>query len=282
MKLTENNKKRYNWLYNYYKTIDPLAKIETYITDNKNKLNEIINNNSNWSDSSKHALYFMIYDNLKETDEKAAKKYYNLGIQTMKRIYKKEGENKQDQKEKENYMKLNELSEIATHQKSKDSQISDKKMILINLITLIPPLRTSFYTTSKIYNITDKPDKKENYIKLSKKYEIILNVSKDKISSRKGRTTIKHRNKKLYILLENYMNKYNYIYLFGNSQIDSKTLLRWLRNITGREHITINMIRSAHINEAYDNPEITINNKNDLADKMRHTAPTAALYYAKK
>ena len=89
---TNIHEKNYTWLYNYmtskYKNVDEF----TFIDDYKRQLYKIINDNDNWQDGSKEALYYMI-----------ARYLYNFGHELTKKIQEKETLNQQDEQEIENY-----------------------------------------------------------------------------------------------------------------------------------------------------------------------------------
>ena len=51
-----HHEKLYNMLLKYYQTIDNIVE-NTFINDKKRYLTSIINNNSNWSDSTKESFF---------------------------------------------------------------------------------------------------------------------------------------------------------------------------------------------------------------------------------
>jgi hypothetical protein len=72
-------------------------------------------------------------------------------------------------------------------------------------------------------------------------------------------------------------------YLFENdgNPYAYSTLLRWLHKITGLNGTSINMFRSAHVNQLYHNTKATTTDKKKLAQQMRHSIEIAEKSYKK-
>ena len=154
-----NDEKKYYWLFNYLKKTNSDIDEYSYIDDNKRKLMSIVQNNENWSDSSKEALLFMIAKYLRTTtnnknNDRYAKLYSQAGYDIMIENRKKEHENKQDDKELINYRDhdyfINILNNIDYN--NIKTLTSHFQYLLLSLLTLQPPLRTSYYLTSKFIN----------------------------------------------------------------------------------------------------------------------------------
>ena len=172
MKWSIQHKKLYNMLYNFMMKQDKNINESTFIIDNKDKLLEIINN-SIYANSTKESLFFMIARYLEINcidDDKNIKLFKEAGYKITQIIKDKENNNVQDTKEKENYRPhqyfidiLNSI-DINTIQ----TKIGHYQYLLLNMLVLQPPIRTSFYITCKfITNIKDN-DKINNFIWICK------------------------------------------------------------------------------------------------------------------
>jgi len=72
----------------------------------------------------------------------------------------------------------------------------------------------------------------------------------------------------------------NYLFEINNEPITDSTLLRWLREITGVNGITIDIMRSSYITWYYEkHPHY--NDRDKLSRVMRHSQKTAQLNYNK-
>ena len=105
MKWSIQHKKLYNMLFNFILFHHKNINESTFIIDKKDKLVEIIKN-SNYSNSTKESLFFMIARYLEINcidDDKNIKLFKEAGYKITQIIKDKEDDNVQDQKEKENY-----------------------------------------------------------------------------------------------------------------------------------------------------------------------------------
>ena len=187
-----SHEKLYSMLYNYYKTIKPDLDEFTFIENNKRHLKSVIENNSKWGNSSKESLFFMVaryLENFDNKNEKYVKIYKQAGYDLMKSNRDKENNNKQDEKELENYRTHDYFINILNSIKYEDikTKIGHYKYLLLNLLVLQPPLRTNFYITAKFLRKINDNDKTSNYIWISKKGKLSINyiVNDDKVSQTK-------------------------------------------------------------------------------------------------
>ena len=86
------HEKLYSMLLKYYQKIDENIDENSFINDKKRYLMTIINNNNNWSDSTKEGLFFMIarYLIIDNPNDKHVKIYQQLGYDLMQKNRNKE------------------------------------------------------------------------------------------------------------------------------------------------------------------------------------------------
>jgi len=291
MKWSIQHKKLYNMLYNFMMKQDKNINESTFIIDNKDKLLEIINN-SIYANSTKESLFFMIARYLEINcidDDKNIKLFKEAGYKITQIIKDKENDNVQDTKEKENYRPhqyfidiLNSI-DINTIQ----TQTMHYQYLLLNMLVLQAPVRTSFYITCKfITNIKDN-DKINNYIWICKNnvFYIINNdkVSNTNIYKNNNLSYIKIEDDKLCKLIIDSFEKYPRVYLLeiNDKPITQTTYLNWLRKITDVKNINNDIMRSSYINWFYSNNNITFAQKEQLAHQMRHSVLTSQKNYLK-
>jgi len=292
---SKQHEKLYSMLYNYYKTIKPNIDEFTFIENNKRYLKSIIEKNDKWGNSSKESLFFMVaryLENFDNKNEKYVKIYKEAGFDLLKNNRDKENENKQDEKELENYKThdyfLNILNNI--NEEEIKTKVGHFQHLLLSLLTLTPPLRTNFYITAKFLRKLTQNDKISNYIWINKQgslkaYYIVNNdkVTKTKnYAMNKNLNYIKIENEKLVKLIVNSFEKYPREYLFeiDGKPISNSTYLNWLRKITDVKKINNDIMRSSYINWFYDNNK-TLKDKEKLSKTMRHSVMTAQRNYLK-
>jgi hypothetical protein len=287
------NEANYKWLYGYmnenYKDIDEFTFIDSY----KRSLMGIIENNDNWGDSSKEALLFTVGKYLKLFgNEKYGKLYSDKGREYMMKIRDVEGENKQDEKEIENYRNRDYFINILQNIDFKEIQtvVEHYKYLLLSLLVYQPPLRTSFYTTARFMRKKADNNKKDNYVWITKRggLKCVLIVNEDKVKNTRKYASnmylsyIDVENQNLCDLINYSFEKYPRTFLFENNGkgISNGTLLYWLRSITGVEKINVDMMRSSYINDFYDSNR-NFKEKETLSRQMRHSVMTAQNHYLK-
>lgn len=294
---TDIHQKKYLWLFNYLITLDSKYKSlnpENYVLKfNKRTLIKIIKENNNWGDSSKESIYFTVARWLERNDKKSnfIQQFKQLGYELKDKRDKQEGENKLDAKEKDNIQPFDYFVNILNNIKIEDIKTKQKhyEHLILALLVLQPPVRTSFYTSAIITTTMNKLDDKNNYIYI-KPDQVFYIINKDKVSNTKKYKTknelsfIDITDKKLIDLLNDSISKYPRNYLFENDSnqkgIKDETFLKYLRNITLIRQINIDMMRSIYITHYYKYHK-TYKAREELALKMRHSIQTASKNYLK-
>ena len=288
-----NDESRYSMLYSYLKTkIKDLDEF-TFIEDKKRNIMSQIENNKNWAETTKEAIFFMVAKYLKASnDPRYGKMYSQKGYEYMMENRKKENENKQDPKEIENYRSHDFLLNVLDNIKPENltTKKANLQYLLLNLLVLQPPLRPDYYLTTKFIFTEKENDNKNNFIWITKRGKVKVNyiVNQDKVS----KTKIYNMNKKLSIisiendklvkLINESYKKYprNYLLEIDDKPITHATFLEWLRKITDVKLINNDILRSSYINWFYDNNK-TMGSREKLALQMRHSVLTAQKNYRK-
>lgn len=284
---SNNDKSRYNMLYSYLKQKVKNLNEDTFIQDKKNTILNQIENNNNWAETTKEALYFMIAKHFKIVgDPTYAKLYSEKGYKYMLKNREKESENKQDEKEKENYRSHDYLLNILDNIKTITTKKEHLQYLLLNMLVFAPPLRTSFYLSCKFIFNESENDLNHNFI-LINGGTIKYIVNQDKVSN--SSIYLNHMNsiinveseKVIKLIIASY-KKYprNYLLEIDGKPITHATYLEWLRKITGVKLINNDIMRSSYINWYYQhNPSLKAREK--LALQMRHSVPTSQRNYIK-
>ena len=284
---------KYSMLHTYLKTkFNPIDEF-TYIVDHKRAIMSLVENNENWKDSTKEGVNFMISKFLKlKQDLRYSKLYSQRAFEFMTGNRKKEADNKQDDKEIENYrdrqffinvlesINYNGITTITEH----------FKYLLLSLLTFQPPVRSSFYTDSKFINREIDNDKVNNFIRISRRKPITVSyiINSDKVSKtkvyamNKQLSVIEIIDKRLTDLIIDSYDKYPKTYLFeiNNKPLSQPTLLKWLRDITKIDAVNVDMMRSSYINWFYEHHK-SVGQREVLANQMRHSVLTAQKNYFK-
>jgi len=265
----------------------------TFIDDYKRSLHKIISQNEKWKDTSKEALYFMIARYLHNFGNKRYSKLYSqYGHDLTLKNQDDEAKNKQDDNEIENYRPHDYFVKIINETNADDLQTikSHYEYLLLCLLTLQPPLRTSFYTSTKIITKKGENDNENNYVYITRrgKLNVYYIVNKDKASNYKmynidkKLSKIKIQDDILAKIIYDSFVKYPRTYLFeiNGKPITQHTLLGYLRKITKVDNINIDMMRSSYINWFYENNK-NLYEKDKLSKQMRHSVLTAMKNYYK-
>ena len=290
---SKNDKSRYSMLYTYLKTkIKDLDEL-TFIDEKKRGIMSQIENNKNWADTTKESLYFMVAKYLKmSNDLRYSKLYSQKGYDLMMENRKKENDNKQDDKEIENYRSHEFLLDVIDNIKPDDirTKKTHLQFLLLNLLVLQPPVRTNYYITAKFIFTEKENDKINNFIWITKRGKLKVNyiVNQDKVSKtkvynmNKKLSTISIENDKLVKLINESYKKYprNYLLEIDDKPITHATFLDWLRKITDVKLINNDILRSSYINWFYENNK-TMASREKLALQMRHSVMTAQKNYRK-
>jgi len=119
------------------------------------------------------------------------------------------------------------------YRESFNQDLLSVKYLLLSFMLLQPPLRTSFYSTAKIFKNQDI--KEDNFILVDKKLnEITFIINHDKVSHQNTKEhMIDVKNKELINMIMKSIETYQRTYLFESQgkQVSDPTLLRWLREL---------------------------------------------------
>jgi len=284
---TIEHQKLQNRLYNHYKKIKPDAEMDTYINLYKNKLSEFIRNLKQ-SISSEKALYFMIarWLQINKPEDRYIRIYQELGYGKMQDNEASEDKQEQSNRELINYRPLSYFINIL--QEKVDEFETDPYLFLM-MLTLQPAVRASFYNNASFITQEKQNNKIDNFILINKKTKkVFYIINDDKV--KKGKQYSIDKNTHIEIesdILKNQLrisydlNPRTYLFENDGNPYAYSTLLRWLHKITGINGTSINMFRSAHVNQLYHNPKATTTDKKKLAQQMRHSIEIAEKSYKK-
>ena len=199
-----------------------------------------------------------------------------------------EGENELDEKETQYFRNKDFFINII---ENSNPTTDRQKMayLLLNLLVYQPPLRTSYYTTAEIHK-SGGYDENKNYLffkNTPNKKRCLYFVGKDKVSNAKNFSSIESKtieieDTKLIELLNKSIEEKPRTYLLelNGKKISDKTLNKLLQEITKLKGITLNMLRASYITYFY-NSNPTMNDKKELAKKMRHSVQAGETFYFK-
>ena len=273
--------KEHKRLFNLLKKENENIQLGNYIDLNKRKVFKFIND-LKLSNSSKEKLFFVVgrYLDIKK-DRYYSKKFKQAGYDLKVLNDEKENLNLMDEKEKEKYQPLEYFEEII---KGYDMNNLTNSQLLLCLLILQPPLRTSYYYTAKIIKQSKENNKIDNFflINRSKCYYI---VNKDKVSNTKiygnnRNSVIEIENKELCkAIIAKYKNNPTE-FLFGDTQTTNTTINNWIEKESKITGLNVDNIRSIYITSNY-NKGLNYAKKKKLALQMRHSVDTASRNYFK-
>ena len=297
---SDNNQKRYTWIYNKLKEGMPNFNydLKDYILKmSKPKLLNFIKK-LDIGPGSKEAMYFTVskYLQLFDKGNKAYQNFQKEGHKLLDASKKKEGDNLIDDDKIEAYQSYEYFLKII---KDKDYKTitnfkEHNEYLLLSLLILQAPLRTNFYSSCILTNTNKtKPDDKNNYLLLKTvmgKDRGFYIVNNDKVSNSKqfkmdiSKNIIEIDNAALIELLNYSIQKFPRKYLFENDKggkISEDTLRQLLRKITKLSNINFDIMRSIYISHAYNTTARTVNQREKLAISMRHSPDIAQRAYFK-
>jgi uncharacterized coiled-coil protein SlyX len=173
-----------------------------------------------------------------------------------------------------------------------NSLIENYQHLLVAMLVLHPPLRTSYYAQAKFITTEKDNDKINNFLFTTKrgKNKAFIIVNKDKVSNTAYYKQHKEHSKQqlsdeLSAIIFNSIEKYPRTFLFENPQTNTAykedaSILRILRTALAVNGITIDMMRSSYINHFYATNQ-QFGEREKLAHVMRHSTTTAARNYFK-
>ena len=291
---SKQHEKLHSMLYNYMNKNFKNINEYNFINENKRKLMSIIEKNTNWSPSSKESLFFMIarFLMIDNPNDKYVKLYQEAGFKLLQDNRAKENENKQDEKEIENYRPHDYFIDIlnSINVDNIQTKIGHYQYLLLAILSYQPPLRTNFYVSAKIIRTMKENDKTNNFIWISRKgsIKIFYIVNNDKVSNtkiyamNKNLSYIKLEDTNLIKLINDSYEKYPREYLFeiNNKPISQSTYLNWLRKITEVSQINNDIMRSSYVNWFYEHNK-KLSDREELAHQMRHSVLTSQRNYLK-
>jgi hypothetical protein len=295
-KWSPEHQKKYNWLYNYLITKKEGLNKDNYLLKfPKRELISLIKKNEAWGESSKEGLFFMIarWLELNAENHPDVRWFQELGYDIKKKRDAREGENQLDEKEKENFREHSYFVNILDNIKPEDIATAQGhyQYLLLALLTLQPPLRTSYYTSAK-FTKTEKGTRviDENFLLLAfrGKPRAYYIVNKDKASNYKeyakdeSLSIIDIKDDRLVDIIYDSYKKYPRTYLFQSKDkpISQETLLAMLRKITNLPGLTIDMMRASYVTYFYEQKQ-TYKERDELSKQMRHSQSTASKNYRK-
>ena len=287
---TLNHQKRYNALYNYIITTKKLNyNKDNFINGRENEILNIIINNTSWSDATKEAYLFMGARYLFNNSNVYHKIFSDTAYKIKMKIEEEAGNNELDDKEIENFKTHEELINIISMFRTPLTKTEHYKQLLLKLLVLQPPLRTSFYTSALICKSKKDNDDINNFICINRRGGITGHyiINKDKATNYK----LYNLNKNLSFIeltpeaaaaLSESLLLYPRFKLFeiNNNNITQETILNWLRDATRTPKINIDIMRASFITWFHDNNK-KFNDRDKLSKLMRHSEQTASKNYRK-
>ena len=244
---TNQHEKLYDSLYNNLvinKIYTEINKTD-YILIKQRYLMSYIENNKNWSMNTKRCYLFMVARwLLLHNSLKYSKRYSESDFNMKKDIEKIENNNEKDLKEKEAMKDYTYFISILDNIDYKliSNYEEHQRYLLLSLLILQPPVRTSFYTSCKIIRSKKENDKINNFLLISKrgKNSGKFIINQDKASNYKNFNMNKILSKitiednKLIELLHYSYEKFPRTYLFEKKngiKMSDQQLLIMLRKI---------------------------------------------------
>ena len=218
--------------------------------------------------------------------------YSAKGHEFTLKINANENNNQLDTKEQENFRSHDYFIDILNN--FRPDQISTLtghyKYLLLSMLVLQPPLRTSFYSTARFIRSKAENDKVNNFVWINRRGMIKDNyiVNQDKAfnykmyNMNKNLSTIPIEDENLVKLINDSFEQYPREYLFElkGKPVTASTLLNWIKEITGVTGMNVDILRSSYITWFYDHHQ-KMGDKSKLANMMRHSVLTASTNYLK-
>ena len=273
--------KEHKRLFNLYKKEKDNIELHNYIDLNKRDVYRFISN-LKLSNSSKEKLFFVVarYLDIKK-DRYYTKKYKQAGYDLKILNEEKENQNLMDDKEKDKYQPLEYFEEIV---KKYDYNNLTNSQLLLSLLVLQPPLRTSFYYNAKMIKRSKDNNKIDNFLLMNRsKCQYIVNndkVSNTKVYANNKNSVIDIMNKNLCkAIISRYKNNPTE-YLFGDKKLTNATINNWIEKETKITGLNVDNMRSIYITAKYQ-LNLNYGEKRKLALQMRHSVDTASKNYFK-
>lgn len=267
-----------------------LARNNHTFTTNILNIYNYITEGSDYSTTTKRDYLIIVCKTLEHL------KYYDTRDQIYKMVkyYAKEHNDNEhlqelDGNELQNYIKYDELYEkvnILLDEYNDSSTLKNiRKLVILALYVLHPPLRNDYYNMKIIYN-NDDNDNKNNFLLITDDYtNIDIIINQDKVINLHGSIYIPIENPFLLRILKTYIKFYinKAVYLFENPNKTpyKKHQIKYIINkMFNHKVLTIYNLRSAYITNFY-NKHLDLKSRAHLAKYMRHGKNTAELCYYK-
>lgn len=295
---TNFHKTKYKQLFNkLYKINNNLDEKNYLLNYNKKKLLDYITN-LDLSYSTREGFLFMVarYLDINKPNDPNIKDFKQMGYEYKIKRDEIEGRNELDEQEKEAYRSLDFFKKKIKEKDIKNLNDTNRHYgyLITALLSLAPPLRTSFYNSCIIVRGESAPqDKSKNYIlinKTEKNLNIYYIVNDDKVSntkyysSRPELSKIEIQDMELKNIIMESIKMKPRTYLFesaSGAQMKDTTITKYLRDFTGVDKLTINIMRSIVITNFYNKVNTSYNDKTDLANAMRNSVTTQQKNYKK-
>ena len=156
---------------------------------------------------------------------------------------------------------------------SKNDRTNNKNnlsWVLLSLYTMQPPTRME-YKNMKIVDVLPK-NKKENYLlRKNDKYYVI--IRDDKVTKSHGPDQFELSNELNNVINES-LQAFPRKYILstqrnGDSPINKQGFESLMKQCFNPQNVTVDILRSSYITNAYSDPRMTLKMKNELARKMR-------------
>ena len=282
--LTDRNSKDINALYKKFLVKNPNVNANDFIERNKKSLLTFISNLP-IQQSRKKDYFFAVARYLETKGQRYFKTYQQAGYDLYLTINDEAKQGVQTEKQKEFYMSHDEMRNIIETKSWTQTNVeSHNQYLLLNILTLQPPLRPAFYISCKFITQLKQNNKKDNYLLINNRTKkMYYIVNDDKISkARFHQDKIEIENKELKkIILESYKNfPRTYLFEKDGQPISYDSILNMLRKGLNNEKIGFSMVRSSYVNYFYLT-NLDLKSREKLASEMRHTYTTAVTHYQK-
>jgi len=212
--------------------------------------------------------------------------YQKTMVDDCKKVNENYKSQTKTEKEKINWISMEEIKEVYNHLKTKVDEMIKNKMIhhntyidflLVALLSgvIVPPRRSLDYALMKVKNFDEKT---ENYIKNSKFY-----FNQYKTSKKYGEQTLAIPKELLgYIKKWTKFQSNDYLLFSSNNKhLSSSQITKHLNRIFGGKNISVDILRHVYLSNYYkDIPKVK--EMENLASSMGHSISTAINQYIKK
>jgi len=212
--------------------------------------------------------------------------YQKTMVDDCKKVNENYKSQTKTEKEKINWISMEEIKEVYNHLKTKVDEMIKNKMIhhntyidflLVALLSgvIVPPRRSLDYALMKVKKFDEKT---ENYIKNSKFY-----FNQYKTSKKYGEQTLAIPKELLgYIKKWTKFQSNDYLLFSSNNKhLSSSQITKHLNRIFGGKNISVDILRHVYLSNYYkDIPKVK--EMENLASSMGHSISTAINQYIKK